>query len=132
MKIKLTPKNMMNQVYKFYKEHLTPRQPGRKPPNFRHCLMWALATGDYSLDWQFQFQKQISWSAAEATWAIMLNPRKALAMRPRTPSLESNVSMTESERRREASRRRARYVLDDEAEDDDDELASGNSSESSS
>ena len=267
MKIKLTPKNMMNQVYKFYKEHLTPRPPGRKPPNFRHCLMWALATGDYSLDWQFQFQKQISWSAAEATWAIMLNPRKALtweillpaafedgrrgaerhepdetwsddgysigdyarlavqaatmreeandeaaqaafdmedepdgaaddaqndgetheegpahldpmvaignylsgietptsdeeedaaspmrfsdgspaaglpvyaaaaadrmARRPRTPSLESNVSMTESERRREASRRRARYVLDDEAEDDDDELESGNSSESS-
>ena len=58
MKIKLTPKNMMNQVYKFYKEHLTPVNQSQTA-QLQARLMWALATGDWQPDWH-QFQKQIS------------------------------------------------------------------------
>ena len=39
--------------------------------------MWALQTGQYSINWNFYFGKQISFAAAEATWAMMLNANKA-------------------------------------------------------
>ena len=38
-RIILTPRNVMNEVFKFYREHLYPITP---IPSFRHCLMWAL------------------------------------------------------------------------------------------
>ena len=41
--------------------------------------------------------------------------RPYMAARPRTPSLDSDISMSESERLREARRKHTRYVLDDEA-----------------
>ena len=37
-RIILTPRNAMNEVFKFYREHLYPITP---IPSFRHCLMWA-------------------------------------------------------------------------------------------
>ena len=64
----------MKQLYKFYKEHLHPIEP---PPSFKLVLMWALQTGNYSINWNFYFGKQISYAAAEATWAIMLNANSA-------------------------------------------------------
>ena len=73
-KDELSPKNIMKQMYKFYKEHLHPIEP---PPSFRLVLMWALQTGQYSINWNFYFGKQISFAAAEATWAMMLNANKA-------------------------------------------------------
>ena len=42
-----------------------------------------------------------------------------MANRPRSPSVDSALSMTESEINREAQRKRMRYV-DDEAEESDD------------
>ena len=42
-----------------------------------------------------------------------------MANRPRSPSVDSELSMTESEINREAQRKRMRYV-DDEAEESDD------------
>ena len=37
-KISLTPRNIMNEVFKFYREHLYPIQP---VPSFERTLQWA-------------------------------------------------------------------------------------------
>ena len=37
--ITLTQRNIMNEVFKFYREHLHPLNPF---PSFRHTLMWAM------------------------------------------------------------------------------------------
>ena len=71
----LTPKNIIKQMYKFYRENLHPTHG--KTPSFKHVLMWALQTGQYSIDWQFTFGKQLSWSAAEAAWKLTHQPDKA-------------------------------------------------------
>ena len=64
---------MMKEVYKFYREHLFPIEP---PPSFRNVLMWALQKGGFVLSWQFAFEKQANWAAAEAIWALMVAPEK--------------------------------------------------------
>ena len=40
--------------------------------------MWALQSGEYSLNWQFAFGKQLSWHAVEAQWNLIMNARNAL------------------------------------------------------
>ena len=43
------------------------------PPSFRHIVaMWALQSGQFILNWQFSFDKQVNWPAAEANWALMV------------------------------------------------------------
>ena len=54
---------MIKEVYKFYRENLFPIEP---PPSFRNVLMWALQKGGFVLSWQFAFEKQANWAAAEA------------------------------------------------------------------
>ena len=73
-KLTLTPRNIRNEIFKFYMEHLHPIKP---PPSFRHTLMWALQTGGYCLNWQFDFNTQMNWSAVEANWQLAVNPRAA-------------------------------------------------------
>ena len=73
-KEELTPKNILRILYKFYKEHLYPIQP---LPSFRHVLMWALQSGEYSINHQFLFGKQLSLSAAEAAWQLRLDPQQS-------------------------------------------------------
>lgn len=34
--------------------------------------MWAMQSGQFMLNWQFSFDKQVNWSAAEANWALMV------------------------------------------------------------
>ena len=34
--------------------------------------MWALQSGQFILNWQFSFDKQVNWPAAEANWALMV------------------------------------------------------------
>ena len=58
-------------MHKFYKEHLHPLPPGMRKPNIRHVVTWALRSGAYSLSWNFVFDKQVNWSAAEAAWQLM-------------------------------------------------------------
>ena len=36
--------------------------------------MWALQKGGFVLSWQFAFEKQANWAAAEAIWALMVAP----------------------------------------------------------
>ena len=66
-RIILTPRNVMNEVFKFYREHLYPITP---IPSFRHCLMWALQSKLYTMNWQFNFHNQLNWAAAEANWQL--------------------------------------------------------------
>ena len=73
-KEELTPKNLMKTLFKFYQEYLSPLEP---VPSFRHVLMWALQTGEYSINWNFITGRKISWAAAEATWRLMLDPTAA-------------------------------------------------------
>ena len=66
-RITLTPRNVMNEVFKFYREHLYPTTP---IPSFRHCLMWALQRKLYTMNLQFNFHNQLNWAAAEANWQL--------------------------------------------------------------
>ena len=76
-KTELTPKNIMNQMYKFYKQTLHPLPADYEKPNFKHVLLWALQTGEYSINWNFTFDKQLNWSATEAKWRLMLDAEEA-------------------------------------------------------
>ena len=51
-RIILTPRNVMNEVFKLHREHL---YPITSIPSFRHCLMWALQSKMYTMNWQFNF-----------------------------------------------------------------------------
>ena len=62
-KIALSPRNIRNEIFKFYREHLRPISPA---PSFRHCLQWALQTQKYYLNWRFDFTHQLNFAAVEA------------------------------------------------------------------
>ena len=40
----------------------------------------GLQTGGYCLNWQFDFNTQMHWSAVEANWQLAVNPRAAEIM----------------------------------------------------
>ena len=61
-------------MFKFYKEHLHPLSP---IPSLRHMLMWALQSSLYLMGWQFSFNGQLNWSAAEANWRLVMEPLAA-------------------------------------------------------
>ena len=61
-------------MFKFYKEHLHPLSP---VPSLRHMLMWALQSSMYLMGWQFSFNGQLNWSAAEANWRLVMDPLAA-------------------------------------------------------
>ena len=71
-KVTLTQRNIMNEMFKFYREHLHPLTP---IPSFRHTLMWALQSNKYVLCWQFNFNGQMNWNATEANWRLAMDPR---------------------------------------------------------
>ena len=73
-KVTLTQRNIMNEMFKFYREHLHPLTP---IPSFRHTLMWALQSNKYVLSWQFNFNGQMNWNATEANWRLAMDPRAA-------------------------------------------------------
>ena len=73
-RIQLTQRNIMNEVFKFYREHLHPLNP---IPSFRHTLMWAMQSQKYVLSWQFSFSGQMNWTAAEANWLLIMDPTAA-------------------------------------------------------
>ena len=73
-KIQLTPRNIRNEVFKFYREHLHPLKPS---PSFKHCLMWAMQSQQYTLNWQFDFTHQLNYAAVEANWRLALDPSAA-------------------------------------------------------
>ena len=73
-KVTLTQRNIMNEMFKFYREHLHPLTP---MPSFRHTLMWALQSNKYVLSWQFNFNGQMNWNATEANWRLAMDPRAA-------------------------------------------------------
>ena len=56
-KVQLTPRNIRNEVFKFYREHLHPLKPS---PSFKRCLMWALQSQQFTLNWQFDFTHQLT------------------------------------------------------------------------
>ena len=62
-KLTLTPRNIRNEMFKFYREHLHPLEA----PSFRHTLQWALQTDKYVLNWQFDFGTQLNLAAVEAS-----------------------------------------------------------------
>jgi len=70
-KIALSPRNIRNEIFKFYREHLHPISPA---PSFRHCLQWALQTQKYYLNWQFDFTHQLNFAAVEANWRLAVDP----------------------------------------------------------
>ena len=70
-KIALTPRNIRNEIFKFYREHLHPISPA---PSFRHCLQWALQTQKFYLNWQFDFTHQLNFAAVEANWRLAVDP----------------------------------------------------------
>ena len=70
-KITLTQKNCQYEMFKFYKEHLHPLSP---IPSLRHMLMWALQSSMYVMGWQFSFNGQLNWTAAEANWRLLMEP----------------------------------------------------------
>ena len=72
--ITLTQKNVQYEMFKFYKEHLHPLSP---VPSLRHMLMWALQSSMYLMGWQFSFNGQLNWSAAEANWRLVMDPLAA-------------------------------------------------------
>ena len=74
-RITLTQRNIQHEIYKFYKEHLYPLQP---IPSFRHTLMWALQSQKYIMCWQFSFNGQMNWTAAEANWRLLMDPTAAM------------------------------------------------------
>jgi hypothetical protein len=43
-KVTLTKRNIMNEMFNFYREHLHPLTP---IPSFRHTLMWALQSWSF-------------------------------------------------------------------------------------
>ena len=73
-KVTLTQKNVQYEMFKFYKEHLHPLSP---IPSLRHMLMWALQSSMYIMGWQFSFNGQLNWSAAEANWRLVMDPLAA-------------------------------------------------------
>ena len=73
-KIQLTPRNIRNEVFKFYREHLHPLKPS---PSFKHCLMWALQSQQFTLNWQFDFTHQLNYAAVEANWRLALDAHAA-------------------------------------------------------
>ena len=73
-KVQLTPRNIRNEVFKFYREHLHPLKPS---PSFKHCLMWALQSQQFTLNWQFDFTHQLNYAAVEANWRLALDPSAA-------------------------------------------------------
>ena len=70
-KIALSPRNIRNEIFKFYREHLHPISPA---PSFRHCLQWALQTQKFYLNWQFDFTHQLNFAAVEANWRLAVDP----------------------------------------------------------
>ena len=40
-------------------------------------LMWALQSSMYLMGWQFSFNGQLKWSAAEANWRLVMGPLAA-------------------------------------------------------
>ena len=70
-KITLTQKNCQYEMFKFYKEHLHPLSP---IPSLRHMLMWSLQSSMYVMGWQFSFNGQLNWTAAEANWRLLMEP----------------------------------------------------------
>ena len=70
-KVQLTPRNIRNEVFKFYREHLHPLKPS---PSFKHCLMWALQSQQFTLNWQFDFTHQLNFAAVEANWRLAVDP----------------------------------------------------------
>ena len=73
-KVTLTQKNVQYEMFKFYKEHLHPLSP---IPSLRHMLMWALQSSMYIMGWQFSFNGQLNWNAAEANWRLVMDPLAA-------------------------------------------------------
>ena len=71
-KVQLTPRNIRNEVFKFYREHLHPLKPC---PSFKHCLMWALQSQQFTLNWQFDFTHQLNYAAVEANWRLAFDPK---------------------------------------------------------
>ena len=39
--------------------------------------MWALQSSLYLMGWQFSFNGQLNWSAAEANWRLVMEPLAA-------------------------------------------------------
>ena len=72
-KTQLTPRNIRNEMYKFYREHLYPLEA----PSFRHTLQWALQTDKYTLNYQFDCGTQLNWCAVEANWRLALDSSSA-------------------------------------------------------
>ena len=70
----LTQRNIMNEMFKFYREHL---HPLNSFPSFRHTLMWAMQSQKCVLSWQFSFSGQMNWIAAEANWRLVMDPTAA-------------------------------------------------------
>jgi hypothetical protein len=75
-KLTLTPRNIRNEMFKFYREHLHPLEA----PSFRHTLQWALQTDKYVLNWQFDFGTQLNLAAVEASWRLALDSSAAKDM----------------------------------------------------
>ena len=73
-KVQLTPRNIRNEVFKFYRWHLHPLKPS---PSFKHCLMWALQSQQFTLNWQFDFTHQLNYAAVEANWRLALDASAA-------------------------------------------------------
>ena len=73
-RIQLTQRNIMNEVFKFYREHIHPLDPF---PSFRYTLIWAMQSQKYLLSWQFSFSGQMNWIAAEANWRLIMDPTAA-------------------------------------------------------
>ena len=90
--VELTQKNLQREMYKFYKENLYPLEP---KPSFRHVLMWALATGGYSLNHGLVFGKHLSLASAEAAWLLALDPQ----LRGKDWSVTSHAIIDESDTR---------------------------------
>jgi len=71
-KVTLTQRNIMNEMFKFYREHLHPLTPIL---SFCHTLMWALQSNKkFVLYWQFNFNGQMNWTATEANWLLAMDP----------------------------------------------------------
>ena len=73
-KLTLAPRNIRNEMFKFCREHLHPLEA----PSFRHTsLQWALQTGEYVLNWQFDFGTQMNLAAVKASWRLALDSSAA-------------------------------------------------------
>ena len=76
-KITLTQKNYQYETFKLYKEHLH-LHPLSPKPSLRHMPMWAIQSSCYVMGWQFSFNGQLNWIAAEANWRLLMEPSAAM------------------------------------------------------